>query len=303
MSDLKTLIFAREIAKNLFRDPAFIQRSRKEDEYVKAAQVFRPSSGATPTVVVDRATNTLPATPSQRDDSNASYALREFTSSPTLLRNAEEVEASYNKRADVLSDHIAALEEQIGNYALTAWAPLSANVISATGAAGAGSGTSVTGQRKMVSLNDIIDAAAMLDNMEIPQAGRVMIMTGTQLAALRKDADVKSMMIYGQKLEKGAIAQLYGFDIYVRSKVIQYTTAGVLRAYDHAGAATDNAGILFYHENFVARAMGPTKVLLKEDDPQFYGSVLSCLQRFGADTFYNSSSRKGIGVIREAATS
>ncbi len=106
-------------------------------------------------------------------------------------------------------------------------------------------------------------------------------------------------------LPTGVVARLFGFDIMIRPSVSVYdnTATPVIKAIDDNGIATEaadnNMAILCYHPNFVAQAVGSTKIFFNEDAPEYYGSILSGEQMFGAAKL--RTDQKGIVAIIQAA--
>jgi hypothetical protein len=111
---------------------------------------------------------------------------------------------------------------------------------------------------------------------------------------------------YGKSaLPDGVVNRIHGFDIMIRSTVVVYdnTATPVIKAVGDDGtpttpATTDNLACLAYHPSFVAKAVGAADVFIDENKPEYYGSIVSALQLFGASKM--RTSQTGIVAIVQA---
>ena len=138
---LQKEIWINDIESNLFANNSFMNIIGKDDSaYVDNLTVHLPQAGSKPTVAINRAS--LPATIGQRTDVDKNYSLSEYTTDPILIQNTEAVQVSYNKRMDVLGDHIKQLGFAAANKTLYAWAASGASRIVRT--SGSASGTALS---------------------------------------------------------------------------------------------------------------------------------------------------------------
>jgi Phage capsid protein len=297
---IQTEIWVRDIAEKLMPDNSFVRRSRNDDAFVNNLTVHRPQAGLLPTV--ERNRTVLPAAAVQRTDSVNDYNIVEFTSTPTLVRNIEEVEVSYAKRTSVLSGHTKTIDRDIANFMATLWAPSgnSGLLVPTTGANRAASAPGATGTRKATTVADIRNLRRLLDKQDIPQDDRFLLLSSDMYADLLADTQMTNrdfMPMYDQAT--GIIGKLLGFDLYIRSNVGRYATgSNVVKDALAANAATDNAFGLAWHADCVAAAKGETKVFDNVDDPTYYGSIFSTLARAGGQKYY--SSQEGVLALVES---
>ena len=281
---IQTEVWAADIAANLFPNDSWVAKAVNDDPWVENKIVHRPVSGSVPTVVKDRAT--VPATAVQRTDSVNDYTIAEFTSDPTVIRDVDSIEVSYDKRASVLSDHISELNKRIANELQFKWAPsAAANIIRTSGALRAANTPGATTTRKSLTISDIISAANVLDDMDIERDNnRCLLLPAHMYNDLMQAnyATLLQLQASGEALLKdGKLMSVHGFMIFIRGKlnVLRYNNAGTPAVIDPttAGAATDNAAALAWHPNFVCRAKGDVKVYYDEDKPEYYGSMFSAM--------------------------
>lgn len=299
MAGVKTEVWARDIAKNLFKSNAFIMRSRDESQYVNNDIVHKPQSGAAPTVVKNR--TTIPATPSQRADTTVDYPLSSFSSNPTVIRDIEEKETSYNKRMDVLEDHISAIEEVACDDILGTWAATdAANIVRTTGASRPAAANGATGNRKKLTLADILAAKTKMDADKIPQEGRVMLVPADMYADLLEIDEIVSAEKFGRaNLPDGAVNRIFGFDVYLRAQALVYDNAAT-PAPVTAPAADNNSAVLCWHERFTCRAKGSVKVFVQEDAPEYFGSIFSAEAKAGGTPHYTNK-RGIVSIVQDVA--
>lgn len=297
---IQTEIWVRDIAEKLMPDNTFLRRSRNDDAYVNNLTVHRPQSGALP--VVERNRTVLPAAIAQRTDTVNDYNMVEFTSTPTLIRNIEEVEVSYAKRQSVLRDHTRTMSRDIASWMATVWAPAgnAGLLVPTSGAARAATAPGATGTRKATTVADIRNIRRLFDKQDIPMEGRFLLLSADMYADLLADPQLTNRdYMPGYDQATGSVGKLLNFTIYVRSSVGRYAT-GSTTAKDilAAPAATDNSFSLAWHEDCVAAALGETLVFDDQNNPVYYGSIFSTLSRAGGQKYY--SSQEGVMALVEA---
>jgi len=97
------------------------------------------------------------------------------------------------------------------------------------------------------------------------------------------------------------LPMLAGMKILVRSSVVVYdnaTSPAVLKTIGAEGspsspAATDNLGCLCVSSSYVSKAVGALNVYTRNNDPSYYGDILSVTQVFGASQMRTN----GEGVV------
>ena len=297
-----------DIQENLFKNNAIINRAVNHDGFVNYKTVHVPQAGANPTITKNL--GSFPATISQRNDSELVYSMDTYYVEPIHIERGQETAfISYDKRMSVLNQNIKTLEEVLTNNALYKWAPAGAGTfVKTTGAAvSTALAPAATSTRLAITLADILAAKGILDAANVPQEGRVLVMPSSmyngQLLAIQ---DVYRMDSYGKSaLPDGVVNRIHGFDIMIRSTVVVYdnTATPVIKAVGDDGtpttpATTDNLACLAYHPSFVAKAVGAADVFIDENKPEYYGSIVSALQLFGASKM--RTSQTGIVAIVQA---
>lgn len=303
---LQKEIWIQDIQENLFKNSAFIKRSVNHSAWVANKTVHIPNAGSNPAVAKNRAS--LPATIAARTDNDLTYNLNEYSTDPMLLTNIDELQVSYDKRASILNAQIETLTEVIGNNTAYAWSPTNAGrIIRTTGSASSlALAPSATGTRKAVTLADIAALRAVLDNDNVPMEGRILLIPSdlynTQILAI--DNIIKAQDFGSANLPSGVVNKIFGFEIMLRPTVTVYSggtgTTQTLCGVDATGtpsatATTNNLAAIAYHPNFVATALGDTKVFYNEDKAEYYGSIFSALVMHGASGL--RSDYKGICAL------
>lgn len=299
---LQKEIWIKDIQEQLFANNGFVKMSTDHSAWIDNLYVHIPQAGNAQAVTKNRAS--LPATIAQRTDSDFTYRLNEYSLAPTLLTNIDELQVSYPKRQSILKQQVDALGDCIGNTVLYGWAPTgSTRIIRTTGAnVNTALASGATGSRSAVTISDIARLKSILDNDNVPQMGRKLLMNAdmynTQLMLIDSVASAEK---YGSaNLPSGVVNRILGFDIVIRPSVLQYSSGGTLQSISDSGLptityTTDNIGCLAWHPDFVSTALGDTKVFFDEDKPEYYGSVFSALQMLGASRL--RSDYKGIAAL------
>lgn len=300
---LQQEVWAKDIQDNFYQNNEFLQRSTDHSMWVNFKTVHIPQAGAASTVEKNR--SVLPATISSRTDTELTYNLNEYTIDPILLTNLEEIQISYNKRASVLYNIMENLKYTVATQTLYSWAPSGASrIVSTTGSTSTANlpHSTATGSRKMLTISDLTKAKQILDADNVPQAGRVLLIPSYMYNIdLLNISGVNQAYGFGQPvLPNGVVARIMGFDIYIRPDVLCYDNSNVIKAINGDGsltsaAATDQGAAIAYHPSFVATAMGAIKMFYNENDPTYYGNVLSGLIMHGASKM--RTDQKGVVAI------
>lgn len=297
-----------DIVENLFPNNEAVTHRMDDSMFLDGKVIHLPQSGAAPTVVVDR--SSFPATSTQRTDTESSYQIKSFTTDPSHVTDTEDLEVSYPKRGSILIDHQEVLRTSVTEYAFNVWgASLATNIVRTSGAARNPYASAQTGQRLRLTKTEFIEAQRLLSRMDVPVAGRLMLVDADLAADLLSDTEMAKMLQNSPlNIVEGAIGRLYGFDIFIRSSVLKYNNVGTpaKKAFGAAAAATDNLAAIAWHPRFVRGAIGNAtnggvKIFTKDNDPNYYGSVLSAELRAGFKQRRDDG--KGIVSLVEAVAS
>lgn len=286
--------FSADLQKNLFPDNSFYKNSKDDSSFIENDKVNLPHAGAIPGVEVDRTTKGSAA---KRDDSATQYDIHELSTDPTWIQYSEELIVNYAKRANIVEEHGAALNTMVADFMAHAWASNAGVVIVRTTGEDRPAGSpGATGNRKRLTLTDLLNVQKEMNKQEIPMENRFALITADQLEDLLNINEVKNSDFNKVKpLVGGSVGTFLGFTFFVRSRANVYTNDATpaLKAVGAAGAATDNQGAIFWQKNFVRRAEGGVKTFAKIDDPELYGDAVSALVRTGGI----GANKDGKGVI------
>lgn len=280
-------VWVNDIMENLFNGNEFCMHAIDDSSFVVNNKVHLPEAGAVPSVEKNR--SSFPATITERTDTEHDYTIDNYTTDPIRIRNFEELQISYNKRANVMDEHIAVLGESLGDNMAFKWAPSAdgALVLRTTGAADGTNNmphVTATGTRRKLTRKDIARAAKKLDKDKMPKQGRFLLLPPEMYYDLFDETEIISVDFMNTKgLPEGVIRKFMGFNILVRNTVNMYTEAdpGVLKAVGAAAAATDCLGALAWSQYRVRKAKGSVDVYWNPDRAEHYGGILSAELNFG----------------------
>ena len=300
-------IWQSDIVAGLFADNTFLSKAYNADMYVLAGKVVHIPQAGTPSATVKNRSS-LPAAAVKRTDTEVSYSLDEYTTTPRLIQETEKVELSYDKRQSTIAEDKASLAEIVANEFIDAWAPAAAQAatcfLRTTGSAVAAHLDSATGNRMGMTLADVSAAAFKMNTQNIPKDNRYCLIDSWMYQQLLDSMTAESKLAFFSQADvaNGTIGKLFGISFYERSSVKRYTnaTTPVAKTWDAAGAATDNAAAIFWQQNSVERAMGEVKVFELQGDPGYYGDVISFLIRAGGRI--RRGDFKGVVAVIQAAT-
>jgi len=293
MAEQLVKLFQKEIQKGLFPDNAFYKLSKLDGGInINAATVQIPQRGTGATVSVNP--SSFPLTAAQRTDDVKEYNVDLYHTSPTHILDKNELEVNYNKRADILEDHVDNLNTRIADDMGYNWAATAAT-IATTGANRAAGYVGATGNRKAVTYDDLQAVCKQFDIDNIPMEGRYGLLTPTMFQDIMKLDEFISIDYMKEKpVSSGLIGEIFGIKLFKRSKVLRYNTGNTAKKQlSSAVVGTDNEGALFWHKNFVRRAEGNAKIYSDNDNPLYLGSIINAAVRAGG----MSGRTNGEGVI------
>ena len=290
---LQKQIWINSIVEGLFADNTFASRSLNHSMFVNDKKVHVPNAGSAPTIVKNR--SVFPGTASGRTDYDLDYDIDEYTSDPVHIQDAEKVELSYNKRESVLKQMKSALADSVHGDLIVSWTPAGYAKVGTSGSSVPAHLASATGNRKAMTRGDVMAIKKQFDIDDIPQTGRCLLLDSVmynQLLESLTEAQANAFL-NSADAQRGIVGNIYGFDVYERSSVLRTVANGGTLA--SSAAATDAAAGLAWHEDFVSRALGETKIFDNQDDPLYYGDIMSALVRAGGK--YCRYDKKGVCVI------
>lgn len=293
------------LAENIYKNNQFIANSVDvSDSVLGGAVVHIPQSGAASSAEKNR--SSLPATITKRTDTDRTYPLDEYTTDPRRVAHTEQIEASYDKMDSVFKDDTNALRQLVAEHFLYAWGTTkAANIKRTTGDAVLAHLPSATGNRKKLTEADFRTMMTLANSQDIPQDdGRVCLLSSQLYDQLIESLSQTQYADFSKyyDAEKGIVGKLHGWTVMQRSSVLKYDNEAtpVKRAVGAAGATTDNDAAIFWHKDYVERAMGEIKVFEDPDNPTYYSSIVSFLMRMGSAI--RRDDEKGVyALVQDAA--
>jgi Phage capsid protein len=288
-------LWRKVIQEQLFADNSFLDDCQNWDEYVVQGilDVIIPQAGAP--AGFERNRSVLPAVITRRTDSDIKYTMVDYTINPQLALELERIQLSYPKMESVVRQMVLNLKQGMAEDILYTWRPeINSSIIPTSGDVAKSALAGSTGNRKLLTLNDVIDANTLLDNQLIPSEGRVMMLTSAMYNNLMKDKDLKNNFNKDlADLSKGVLGELMGFKIKKRAKVSVIDNSGTVKLPGAAVSATDSEASLFWHPSFVGRSLGNIAMYMDAVvRPEYYGKTSSGQAQAGGTKVYAS----GIGV-------
>lgn len=260
---LQKEIWLNHLVENLFPENSFLARSFNADQFVRAGKVVHiPNAGEKQTASVGPISR--PKVAKERIDTELTFEIKEFYVDPIYIQNADKFELSYDKRDAVLSATKGALQDKVATELLKSWIPTEAS-------------RKVTMAKATFSRKDVLKAQTMLNKDDIPQEGRTLLLDALAYEQLLEDlteAQVNAFLA-SANASTGIMGSLFGFDVMLRSTLLG-----------------DNSAFA-WHKDWVCRALGEHQMFTQENDPLYYGDVLSFIVRAGGSPM----NKKGVGTV------
>lgn len=289
-------IWMAAIIEGLFASNSFLSKAFNADEYVNNGKIVHiPNAGAPSGTKKNR--TSLPATVTKREDIDITFPLDEYTTDPVLIPHADTVELSYDKRESVLRQDKLKLQDGVALDFIFNWSPAKEQCIETTGKEVDAYTDKATGKRNGICKADVLGLMTRFNKDDIPQEGRYLLLDAQMYSQLLNDltANENTAFLASADAQNGILGKLYSFNVMMRSKVGLYTAAKAPKAWSAAGAATDLAAALAWHDRSVCRALGEVKAFENEGDPTYYGDIYSFLVRAGGRIMRND--KKGVMAL------
>ncbi|MFV0397947.1 MAG: hypothetical protein ACK5JU_08015 [Bacteroidales bacterium] len=264
-------IFATIILSLFYPDASWLKELTSMDHMVDNNAINLAECGADPEVVENNAT--WPLTPAQRTDSGIIIPLATFDTKPTHVTNVESIETNYEKAKSVTQQHINTLYKRACTSAAYNLAPAehasNTPVIKTTGAVN-------TNGVRALTYNDITDLSLAFDNGDLPQDGRILLLSPQH----KKDLKNENIKLYKQMMTD---KEIDGFKVYTFTGNPKYDpTDGSKLPY---GSATGNDSSVAFVKTAAMRAMGTIEGEPEKRWSDYRGWLLGFQLRFVALPF------------------
>lgn len=312
-------VFAKDIKGALFPDNAFISVLKdRTSEVLEGKTISFTQAGPVPAIETGE-TITYPLPVVERQDETVTFGLRAFASPVIRVTNLIEQQLNVNYRQSVLSETTDVMMDKVAEYAFYQMIVANSSVgnTKQDGTVGTGqvrpeiietTGTLATSslhesgqERKGIAFGDFRKAGLKMDRMNVPKAGRYAIITADQAYTLFGDDALKYRDPYGFNFNTGALPQVHGFSVIIRSRVAVQTTAGVAKDMSLKTAtiaATDDGVSIFMQKDAAYKAIGQTNPFFQLKDPLWQSDTFSYNQYVGVGRERKDS--KGIILLKEA---
>lgn len=274
-------IWIRDIVEGFFPNNSFVVRSIDHSMYVNNKTVHIPNAGGEPEVKKNN--SSYPVSATKRTDQDLTYSIDDYKVVPIHIQDSEVVELSYDKRQSIIAQSKNVLQRTAIEGVLNSWIPASPLKYETSGSSVAAHIPTATGNRKAMSTADVRALKKMMDKDDIPAEGRYVLLDAemyNQLLDSMTDAEVVNFLA-GANVENGVIGRYMGFEFYMRSKVLKSDNTGTKKEWGTSAAATDCAAGVAWHSGCVSRALGDIIMFDDQDNPLYYGDIVSFEVRAG----------------------
>lgn len=288
MSEVIKRLFSDDLQKVLYPDNSFYAGTQQDTAGIDVDEVEIPQDEDGEAEVVVNPTQ-LPLPISIEEDKKKSYGADLLVTKPTMVTYNNQLLVSYDKRAAKLEKHSKKLDKDLAERILFGWSTAIGQFIRQTTGATTRAATApgATGVRKVAIEADFMWAFTLFNTLNIPMDQRRVVVPPTMLEDI-----IAIKKAYGQGTDEnnkllalGAVAKIFTFDVFVRSKTQVYTEAAtpVKKAIGAAPATTDNLAAIFYHTRMVRHIKGDVQVWMDTAPRGEYagGMAMNCGLRGG----------------------
>ena len=212
--------------------------------------------GGDPDVLINN--TTYPIATQELEDGDIALGLDKFQTKKTAVSDDQLFAISYDKMGSVIERHGDAITIAKFKKAAHALAP---NSNTAKTPVVPTSGEDDNG-RKKCTRKDIIALKRKLDDLQIPAAGRRLVLCSDHVNDLLEDDQKFRDQYYNYTT--GKIANMYGFEVYEFENCPYFTKEGTKVPFKNSPSGTDHQASFCFYTKRVFRAQGSTKMYYRD---------------------------------------
>nr|DAY71485.1 MAG TPA: Major capsid protein [Caudoviricetes sp.] len=212
--------------------------------------------GGDPDVLINN--TTYPIAAQELEDGDIALGLDKFQTKKTAVSDDQLFAISYDKMGSVIERHGDAITIAKFKKAAHALAP---NSNTAKTPVVPTSGEDDNG-RKKCTRKDIIALKRKLDALQIPTAGRRLVLCSDHVNDLLEDEQKFRDQYYNYT--SGKIANMYGFEVYEFENCPYFTKEGTKVPFKNSPSGTDHQASFCFYTKRVFRAQGSTKMYYRD---------------------------------------
>jgi hypothetical protein len=212
--------------------------------------------GGNPDVLINN--TTYPIAAQELEDGDIALGLDKFQTKKTAVSDDQLFAISYDKMGSVIERHGDAITIAKFKKAAHALAP---NSNTAKTPVVPTSGEDDNG-RKKCTRKDIIALKRKLDALQIPTAGRRLVLCSDHVNDLLEDDQKFRDQYYNYT--SGKIANMYGFEVYEFENCPYFTKEGTKVPFKNSPSGTDHQASFCFYTKRVFRAQGSTKMYYRD---------------------------------------
>lgn len=258
-----------ELVDKFRHDKKWLGEIPRRDDLVKSNTIHLVDIGVDPNVLVNN--NAYPIPTAERIDADIALTLDKFDTENTKITDDELYNLPYDKPGSIIRDHRLSLEDKTAIKSAHSLAPDNGNSNGSTPTTPivvtTGNSDGRVNARKMITEQDLVNAKEALDNLDIPEENRLLLLCTQHVNDLLKTAQVFKEQI--KIIQDGRLlAYLYGFKIMQYNRPPVFTKAGTVytkKAFGAASApATDLKASLFFYTPRSIQAVGTAKMYYRD---------------------------------------
>lgn len=263
MEGLNREIWIPEIIEKFYPADSFLSYAKNLDAWVDNNKLNLQEAGVDPKVYIDNEQYPIPI--AVRSDIPHEIVLKRFDTENTVHINAIEIEESAEKRQSVVEGHRNSLRQKFARLAAFNWAPAKDGEFTPVEA-------TTGGKNKpgyaALTYEDVLNMETRFDELEIPEDGRVLVLSPQHATDLRLQDLNLYKTFYNEK-------KLFSFTVVRSSLNPKYNgLTGQKLAWNAAVSATDALASLVYYKEAVGRARGTVDMYSRLSDPEYRGDVV-----------------------------
>jgi hypothetical protein len=300
-------IFSKYVTEKLFEQNAFLTHMKNVSEYANGKTVHIPQYIFTGSVAVD-GSNFTGSTGFDVDrpiEQDLTFVLNEYHfSQPLLVTDFDEAMTSYAKMNVAVGDATNVLTDYISKKILNKLCVDvdASKVVPTSGSAGVNNSPLKTANRKKLSYMDILAIGQKMDEDNVPENGRYLMLDSVMYQELLTDTQIINAQNFGEStLPTGVVRTVAGINIMKKNSISTATSSGTVRLLGVSSQTLDNRLAFAWHEDAVVTADSGVKTYQVTGDPFKRGNIFNASYYMGAVNPRKGADDAGTYLIVQAS--
>jgi hypothetical protein len=272
-------IFSKEVEKKMYDSNSYLSHMKNMTDFLQGRTVHVPNYTHDSSAQIEVNGSTYDFDATQTTEVDLTFNIDSYRILPFQVTNFDELSTNYNKFQVVTEHAIADLTDVVSKHILNKLADgvdTPRKVFTSGAVSGTGNSADNSVALNTISYKDILGVAQKMNEDNLPQDGRFLLLDATMYNELLQDDAIRNANNFGQAtLPSGVVNKIAGVNIMLKNVIATADSVGGINPVGQAPIGTDLRAGLAWHQSVVMTAKSGTQVYTDTSNPFKFGSVVS----------------------------